>query len=67
MGMATWAPGQLEQEITAEPPRKESESWLMLDYDLELVFNSSAKDMWETALNQAVIQKTQQFTGKIFG
>jgi hypothetical protein len=39
----------------------------MLDYDLELVFNSSAKDMWETALNQAVIQKTQQFTGRRFG
>ena len=67
MGMATWAPGQLEQEIAAEPPRRESESWLMLDYDLELVFNSSAKDMWETALNQAVAQKTQQFTGRIFG
>ena len=67
MGMSTWAPGQLEQEITAEPPRRESESWLMLDYDLELVFNTSAEDMWDTAVNQAVTQKTQQFTGRIFG
>jgi putative transcriptional regulator len=67
MGMATWEPGQLEQEIAAEPPRRESESWLMLDYDLELLFNTSAKDMWETALNQAVQQKTQQFTSRIFG
>jgi hypothetical protein len=38
-----------------------------LDYDIDLVFNNEAKDMWETALNQAVQQKTQQFTGKIFG
>jgi len=67
MGMASWEPGQLEQEIAAESPRKESESWLMLDYDFELVFNSSAKDMWEIALNQAVMKKTQQFTDKIFG
>jgi putative transcriptional regulator len=66
MGMATWEPGQLEQEIAAEPPRRESESWLVLDYDVELIFNNSAKDMWETALNQAVQQKTQQFTNKIF-
>jgi len=66
MGMASWEPGQLEQEIAAEPPRRESESWLVLDYDFELVFNSSAKDMWEIALNQAVQQKTQQFTNKIF-
>jgi len=66
MGMSTWEPGQLEQEIAAEPPRKETEAWLVLDYDFELVFNSSAKDMWEIALNQAVIQKTQQFTSKIF-
>jgi len=66
MGMATWEPGQLEQEIAAEPPRRESEAWLLLDYDLELVFNNSAKDMWEIALNQAVMQKTQQFTSKIF-
>jgi len=66
MGMSTWEPGQLEQEIAAEPPRRETEARLMLDYDFELVFNSSAKDMWETALNQAVQQKTQQFTSKIF-
>jgi len=66
MGMSTWEPGQLEQEIAAEPPRKETEAWLVLDYDFELVFNSSAKDMWEIALNQAVMQKTQQFTNKIF-
>jgi len=67
MGMSTWEPGQLEQEIAAEPPRRETEAWLVLNYDFELVFNSSAKDMWEIALGQAVQQKTQQFTGKIFG
>ena len=66
MGMATWEPGQLEQEIVAEPPRRESESWLVLDYDFDLVFNSDVKDLWETAINAAVMQKTQQFTNKIF-
>ena len=66
MGMSTWEPGQLEQEIAAEPPRRETEAWLVMDYDFELVFNSAAKDMWEIALNQAVQQKAQQFTNKIF-
>jgi len=66
MGMANWEPGQLEQEIAAEPPRRESESWLTLDYDFEIVFGSPAKDMWEIALGQAVSQKTQQFTDRIF-
>ena len=66
MGMASWEPGQLEQEIAAEPPRRETEAWLVLDYDFELVFGSSAKDMWEIALGQAVQQKTQQFTNRIF-
>lgn len=66
MGMASWEPGQLEQEIAAEPPRRESESWLLLDYDFEIVFGSPAKDMWEIALGQAVTQKTQQFTNRIF-
>jgi putative transcriptional regulator len=66
MGMASWEPGQLEQEIQAEPPRRETESWLVMDYDLELVFKSPAKDLWEIALNRAVLEKTQQFTKKIF-
>jgi putative transcriptional regulator len=66
MGMSSWEPGQMEQEIAAEPPRRETEAWLVLDYDFEMVFNSSAKDMWEIALNQAVQQKTQQFTNRIF-
>ena len=67
LGMASWEPGQLEQEIAAEPPRRETEAWLVMDYDFELVFNSAAKDMWDIAVNQAVQQKTQQFTSRIFG
>ena len=66
MGMASWEPGQLEQEILAEPPRRETEAWLVMDYDFELVFNSAAKDMWDIAVNQAVQQKAQQFTNRIF-
>ena len=67
IGMATWSPGQLEQEIEAEAPRKESEAWLVMDYDFELVFNTPSNDLWDIAVNQAVTQKTQQFTGRIFG
>ncbi len=66
MGMASWEPGQLEQEISAEAPRRHSEAWLVMDYDFQLVFNSDAKDMWDIAVNQAVQQKTQQFTSRIF-
>jgi putative transcriptional regulator len=67
IGMASWEPGQLEQEIEAEPPRRQSEAWLVMDYDFDLVFNNAAKDIWDIAVNQAVAQKTQQFTSKIFG
>lgn len=67
LGMASWEPGQLEQEIAAELPRRESEAWLLLDYDPVLVFNCEPKDMWDIAVNRAVIQKSQQFTDRIFG
>jgi putative transcriptional regulator len=67
IGMASWEPGQLEQEIEAEPPRRQSEAWLVMDYDFDLVFNNAAKDIWDIAVNQAVAQKTQQFTSRIFG
>jgi len=66
MGMASWEPGQLEQEIAAEYPRSEEDSWLVMDYQHQLAFHNNVKDIWEMALNMAIEQKTNQFTSRIF-
>ena len=65
MGMASWEPGQLEQEISADPPRHSRESWLVMDYDRELVFHSPGKEMWEMALNQAIMASASRFTNRL--
>ena len=42
LGYAGWAPGQLETEISAN-------SWLTVDYQSELVFNTPAEQQWLAA------------------
>jgi putative transcriptional regulator len=66
MGMASWDSGQLEQEISAEYPRSEGDSWLVMDYQRELVFHPNVKDIWEMSLNMAVEQSTNRFTSRVF-
>lgn len=43
LGYAGWGPGQLAEEMTRG-------SWLHADVDSELIFETPADDMWETAL-----------------
>lgn len=45
VGYASWGPGQLEDEIAES-------SWLTLDVDPGLIFNTPADQMWETALKR---------------
>jgi len=66
LGMANWEAGQLEAELDPEPPRPKTMSWLTLDYDAHLVFNSKPDDLWETCVNRAVMNKTSEITSKIF-
>jgi putative transcriptional regulator len=44
-GYAGWGPGQLDDELAHS-------SWLMSDVDLDLVFDTPADAMWETAIRR---------------
>ena len=44
-GYAGWGPGQLDEELAQS-------SWLMSDVDLDLVFDTPADAMWETAIRR---------------
>lgn len=44
-GYAGWGPGQLDQELAHS-------SWLLSDIDLDLVFNTPADLMWESAIRR---------------
>lgn len=44
-GYAGWGPGQLDQELAES-------AWLMSDIELDLVFDTDASIMWETAIRR---------------
>ena len=44
-GYAGWGPGQLDEELAHS-------SWLLSDVDLDLVFDTPADVMWETAIRR---------------
>src|SRR6476619_2840369 len=44
-GYAGWGPGQLDEELSHS-------AWLMCDVDLNLVFDTDAALMWETAIRK---------------
>lgn len=44
-GYAGWGPGQLDEELAQS-------AWLMADVDLDLVFDTAADMMWETAIRR---------------
>lgn len=45
MGYSGWGPGQLEAELNAS-------AWLIGDVDRDLIFNTPADRMWETAIRR---------------
>jgi putative transcriptional regulator len=45
VGYSGWGPGQLEMELNAS-------AWLIGDVDRDLVFNTPADRMWETAIRR---------------
>jgi len=66
MGMAQWGPLQLETELEALPPRKKTESWLVLDYDPNLIWSGQNPNFWNSCLNLAVNQSSREFTNNFF-
>lgn len=66
MGMTIWGSQQLETELEALSPRRKSESWLVLDGDPELIWNSDHPSFWNSCLNMAVSQSSTAFTNNFF-
>jgi putative transcriptional regulator len=44
-GYAGWAPGQLDEELSAS-------AWLTANVDLDLIFETPASEMWEAAIRR---------------
>lgn len=44
-GYAGWGPGQLDEELAQS-------AWLMCDVDVDIVFDTDASAMWETAIRR---------------
>ena len=44
-GYAGWGPGQLDEELAQS-------AWLLADIDLDIVFDTAAEAMWETAIRR---------------
>ena len=65
MGVATWASGQLEEELSAPEPRSKHESWLPLDYDPNIIWNGDNTEMWNACVNMAASQHSREFTSKL--
>lgn len=55
-GYAGWGPGQLDAELSHS-------SWLMSDIDLDLVFDTKADAMWETAIRRLGADPSMLTTG----
>lgn len=66
LGMASWNPGQLEDELDSVPPRHPYESWLVSDYDPFIVFNGHKENLWKHAVERSVKNYTRSFTDKMF-
>lgn len=66
MGMASWAPGQLETEIEALPPRSKHESWLVMDFDPNIVWHSHQREMWNACVNIAVQEQSLNYVDRFF-
>jgi putative transcriptional regulator len=56
-GYAGWGPGQLDEELAQS-------AWLMADVSLDLVFDTDASAMWETAIRRLGADPSALHTGR---
>ena len=64
MGMSSWVPGQLESELEALPPRRKSESWLVMDFDPNIVWHAHQREMWNACVNIAVSEQSRDYVNR---
>ena len=66
MGISSWHPGQLEEELESLPPREKSGSWLHIDYQDDIVFGPKLDTLWQDCVMQCVSNTTKSLTDKVF-
>lgn len=61
MGYSGWNAGQLEEELRGEPPRKHSNSWLVLrNPDSEWISDRDDDELWREAVSLSVQQSVNR-------
>jgi putative transcriptional regulator len=50
VGLCSWAPGQLEGELTGTPPWTKDHSWLIAPASEEIVFDYNGMEQWSAAV-----------------
>lgn len=61
LGMCTWAPGQLDNEINGIGSPKSNISWCTSSCDSELVFDTDLEDVWDISLERCSLEFAQNF------
>ena len=59
LGMAGWAPGQLNGEILGNPPWTKANSWCIATTDVDLIFDTDGKDQWCNCLDKSGLEFAQ--------
>jgi putative transcriptional regulator len=61
LGMCTWEPGQLDNEVNGIGSPKASINWCTSTCDSELVFDTDLEDIWDTALERCSNEFARNF------
>lgn len=61
LGMCTWSPGQLDNEINGLGSPKSSINWCTSSCDSELVFETDLEDIWDVALERCSFEFARNF------
>lgn len=59
VGLATWAPDQLECELQGKHPFNKNQSWLTATPDYHTVFGLDGQDQWITSIEQSGLEFAQ--------
>jgi putative transcriptional regulator len=53
LGLCTWGPDQLEEEINGTPPYNKDTSWCIANSDTNLIYDYDTTDQWIAALDRS--------------
>ena len=61
VGLAGWAPGQLDAELSGKHPYTSENSWLIADADLNIIFEHDTQRQWEKAVQRSSQEMINSF------